>query len=181
MQRRFAKAFETEFSAQALENLPAAMAKLGMHERMCVVKSICGGWCTTARFHEENRLGCIFGCTESSDNMLHYIRCEPLWTCISLCSGASVSASPSCRICLSDPSRLSCLQLVLAYTIYHTLKGEHREELDVAAETKCFAVIAQLAFFSGKAAWRDLAHLLVHHTPCANHGARRHASLPADG
>eukprot|EP00972_Heterocapsa_arctica_P047620 7023676-Heterocapsa_arctica.AAC.1 len=49
------------------------------HPAMCVVKTYLNSWTTTARFHEERRLPCVFGCAEGADSLPHYVACPKLW------------------------------------------------------------------------------------------------------
>ena len=97
----------------ALEGLPidwfgplsAQLGLVSIFLRMCWLKTITGGWCTSVRFQTVQNRGCVFGCTDVRDELSHYLRCPILWQFA--CEAPHIreeSISMLYRICLIDPS-----------------------------------------------------------------------------
>ena len=66
-----------EYSGRLL----SVMKKSSSHMAMCAPKTVCNGWCTSHRMHEDTVFSCVFGCSEC-DTLAHYLACPRLWTLI---------------------------------------------------------------------------------------------------
>ena len=68
---------------------------------------------------------CVFCGELGGDALIHYLRCEPIWTIITPCFRLRVEwidRSPAQRIGSVDPSMASLLQIVVAVRVYHALR-----------------------------------------------------------
>lgn len=92
--------------------------------RMCWLKAICGAWCTTYRMHEEIKWPCIFGCTDSRDDIGHYLLCPILWQFASEHIGCIPSVFLEARLCLVNPCIESVRALAFVHTLYHCCKND---------------------------------------------------------
>ena len=93
------------------------------HLKMCVLKTIIGGWTTSNRMHEPNKLSCVFGCKEEPDDIKHYIVCAPLWQITGEILGAQPPISLAERLCIDDPCPQGVVRLALAFHCYHYAKS----------------------------------------------------------
>ncbi len=97
------------------------------HTASCVFKSLIGGWTTSVRMHEHERLSCIFGCREQPDEINHYFLCSPLWQI----AGQSLQVqAPLClaqRLCIELPTPESARLLALVFALYHFCKTRAKE------------------------------------------------------
>ena len=103
--------------------------KLGSSYCTSVIKSWLNSWATTERLQLENRRSCIF-CCGGEDALHHYLRCEPLWSCVIHILGLPnecIDRSPAQRLGIVDTSLLSLLQIVIASRVYHAMKGRLEE------------------------------------------------------
>ena len=92
--------------------------------RVCWLKTICGGWCTTYRMNENIKWPCIFGCTDSKDELRHYLMCPILWQYASENLGGVASVFMEGRLCLVDPSKESLRALAFVHSLYHCCKND---------------------------------------------------------
>eukprot|EP00973_Karenia_brevis_P060632 8432947-Karenia_brevis.AAC.1 len=89
-----------------MEALIDVLAKLGPHKISVFLKSVCGGWVTSARVRGTrakfgtgvDRPLCIFGCPQP-DSWGHYLKCQPLWE-------VAAKAYPSFSVYSSTPELL---------------------------------------------------------------------------
>ena len=118
--------FSDDHSSRLLE----AMKKETSHVAMSALKTVCNGWCTSHRMHEETLLDCLFGCLDGSDSLKHYLVCPKLWTLID--DELEVEyGSLEHRLGLHQVSSHTVRALFLAFHLYHALKVGH---LGVALE-----------------------------------------------
>ncbi len=68
--------------------LTHCLVHVKQHVAFCVFETLIGGWTTSHRMHEPQRLPCIFGCHGEQDLQLHYLLCAPLWHICSSAFGA---------------------------------------------------------------------------------------------
>ena len=88
--------------------------------RMCWLKSISGGWCTSVRLHSLEDRGCIFGCFDSRDEFCHYIICPVLW-CFArdTLHVTESSVFVGHRLCIVDPTPEKLKTLAFCHSLYH--------------------------------------------------------------
>ena len=101
---------------------------------MCI-KSFANSWCTSYRFHEAERLPCIFGCTRCKDEFAHYLTCDPLDTVVtsSLCLPAlALSTSPLPNLGFFGQRRNNIIKIVIKFKVYHALRNEYSSLIDGA-------------------------------------------------
>jgi len=93
---------------------------------MCLFKTYIGGWTTSSRMHERVIHGCLFGCSEATDNINHYMQCSPLWqiACQSLDHRDPFVFSE--RLCLMSPNPGNAQLLALVFLLYHSAHGQAR-------------------------------------------------------
>ena len=104
------------------ERMARALASLPMHTCMPVIKTYLNSWATSTRYHEENRLTCVFGCSVS-DHLSHYLRCEYLWQHISAATGISAADNDiMARLGLVDASVTDFRILACIFLSYHSFK-----------------------------------------------------------
>ena len=82
-----------------------------------------GGWTTSIRMHEEQRLDCIFGCKDEPDSLGHYLCCAPLWMIVGEVLGQSPHFLIAERIGIRNPSVFSLTCLALAFHGFHYSKS----------------------------------------------------------
>ena len=123
---------------------------------MMVIKTVCNSWITSTRFHENERLPCIFGCNSNAprpkndhaeDSVFHYLRCPVLWSVIDSVLECSCLLSPEQRLCLTafaDP-----VPIVLAHGIYHSIKRGKRRWLKARISSGQFHEIVRHAYSIG--------------------------------
>ena len=120
----------------------------GSHNAMYIIKTLCNGWGTTSRFHEEVTWPCILGCESETDSLVHYLRCSALWTLSAHACGSSCEhelRSPHYRLCLSDPSFDAFKVCGVAFWLYHALKVGHRDVVEDLVSQGDFAGVRTLA------------------------------------
>lgn len=120
------------------QSLKEALGKIKGHSAMLVIKTLLNSWSTSERYHESQRLPCLFGCQTGQtgplppligDSLKHYLRCPNLWVAI-------------CSVCRSLPAihtaeRLGlipvCLdrlcEVAIAFHTYHALKITHLNDI----------------------------------------------------
>ena len=85
-------------------------------------------WTTSHRMHEDNKLPCIFGCSNSdccaADTIGHYMICPSLWQLAREVCPDEESPSFASRLCLVTPSRDKLTRLGIVFGIYHACKND---------------------------------------------------------
>ncbi len=97
------------------------------HAAFCVFKTLIGGWTTSHRMHEPNKLPCIFGCYGEQDLLSHYVLCFPLWRICSTTMGIQIPWSLGGRIGVMNPTPEKSLLLALTFMVYHNSKSRLQE------------------------------------------------------
>ena len=77
--------------------------------------------------HEQVPLPCIFGCTDSSDEITHYFLCSALWQIASQSLGVEAPLDLATRLCLKDPTPCTARVLALTFSLYHYAKSRAKE------------------------------------------------------
>ena len=90
--------------------------------RMCWLKTLSNAWHTTSRMHEDVIWPCIFGCTDCTDNLMHYLICPVLWQIANEIIGHESSVHIGSRMCFCLPSETKFKRLAIAHTVYHFCK-----------------------------------------------------------
>ena len=57
--------------ADDFRKAPDAVSGVGSYVSMCWLKTLCNGWCTSTRMHEEQLLSSIFGCIDKHDSVAY--------------------------------------------------------------------------------------------------------------
>ena len=112
---------------------------------MCWHKTIANGWTTTHRMHEPITWSCIFGCTDGQDELSHYISCPILLSVVHECFSTPFGPTVLDRLCIRSPSPQAAIMITTCFSIYHTLKGGHREIIMEAFRCHRFASVLRLA------------------------------------
>ena len=90
-----------------------------MFYRVCWIKAVAGGWCTSHRLHLDPLLPCIFGC-EDRDEIKHYIVCPVLWQlCRENLAYTEDSISIVSRLCIAEPTIDKLRALSFCHSLYH--------------------------------------------------------------
>ena len=97
------------------------------HTASCVFKSLIGGWTTSARMHEHDRLACIFGCRDQPDEIRHYFTCSPLWQIAGEALHVEAPLHLAQRLCIDNPTPESARLLALVFALYHFTKVRAKE------------------------------------------------------
>jgi len=120
---------------------------------MAVIKSWGNAWITTERFHESERLPCVFGCG-GKDKTSHYFLCDHLWTLLIGCivprtsplySSTDPRVKVGIRLCLISPSPLNIALCMVAFKVYHAIKQDYRLEVNRAIALEDFQEILDIA------------------------------------
>ena len=119
-------------TSDGVDLMAAELKKLGARISMCVLKTWANAWTTSTRMHESFQLPCIFGCPDCTDDLDHYLCCDPLWTAVISCSyGQSelLQAGPSTKLGLVESPRLWWQLIAIAFSCYHAVKMSHKDEI----------------------------------------------------
>jgi len=113
-----------------------------------VLKTWSNSWCTTTRLHELTVWPCIFGCVGAEDSLPHYLRCPRLWSAISQvtsCPGLTY-LDPAEKLGLLLPTSGMSNLIAVASRVYHSLKFDSREVVELANSTSDYEPVMELAF-----------------------------------
>ncbi len=113
----------TDWFSVLCEVLP----RVKQHAAMCLFKTLVGGWTTSHRMHEPDKLPCIFGCRDAPDDLRHYILCSPLWQICSQVLGVEAPLQIGERVCVVCPSPERVQLLALCFQVYHYAKTRAKE------------------------------------------------------
>ena len=103
------------------------------YTKVCWLKTICGGWCTSYRMHDEERWPCIFGCPDCKDELKHYLICPILWQFPLPIVGMISSISIGERLCIVRPSALKLRALAITFFVYHSCRNDNLCRSAIAA------------------------------------------------
>jgi len=129
-----------------LDDIRPLLVKLTVPVATYILKTWAGAWCTSARFHEEVRLPCLYGCRGEPDALQHYLVCPRLWRTVAVATHQRVPDDPLERLCVRNCSRSNLRLLSVASRSYHTLKLSHRDEAMAyiaEGEIRSLAVLAK--------------------------------------
>ncbi len=107
--------------------LSGVLGHVRQHAAFSLLRTYIGGWTTSVRMGEEEKLPCIFGCREARDELTHYLLCAPLWLIASEALRVETPFSLGERLCLVSPSPEHVQLLALAFQIYHGTKSRSKE------------------------------------------------------
>ena len=130
------------------QKVALSLSSIKPYFAMCVLRTFCNGWSTTARYHDGVSLSCIFGCKycPNSDCISHYLNCPLHRDAINSSLGEPHGTGILERLGLSDLSPRSFLRLSIACATYHCMKSSLR------------AGCAPLALFDAVVSTAMLAH-----------------------
>ena len=94
------------------------------HVAMCILKTWCNGWITSERMHRDVRHTCIFGCRGEKDNLRHYVSCNRLWNPIFERMRIPQTEDKLRRLAIIGTERNCVLAVAIAFTVYHSSRGE---------------------------------------------------------
>ena len=149
-------ALADRLSLEYSSRLLAVMKRSSSHIAMFALKTVCNGWCTSHRMHEDTVSSCVFGCSECS-SLAHYLACPRLWTLI----GEELGILSDCvahRLGLHQVSDGTIRALFLAFHVYHAVKVGHRRVFLTALETSGFSPTLTVARSSIRAARAIIGH-----------------------
>jgi len=138
-----------DFSLSALNYLELMqdLGKVPAWCKTCFFKTLINSWATSHRYGESILLPCIFGCTGKTDDLEHYLCCDPMWTCA--VSAASLppsflSLSPIERLCMVNRRPESIKLLGVAFRGYHSMRLGFRYVIDRCIANSDFAEVILL-------------------------------------
>ena len=156
LERRFREVF-----ASSLNPLPvidwspayAILSKLSAHEALILLKTWTNSWSTSARYHDGKLDTCLFGCfPEGADDLGHYLRCPRLWRIVWHAIDVKETMNPLERLCVAEPTAIKAKTLVVAYTVYHTMKNEYMSLAVTAPAFDDYSLLFAVAANVAKAA-----------------------------
>lgn len=133
------------FDRLDLEPTLVVMRQLDKFVVSCWLKTVCNGWCTSSRLHEERRSTCIFGCSECKDELSHYLVCDVLLSITASHFSSSMGPTPLHRLNIISPSPQAPIMLCAMYNMYHTLKVGHRPVVDRSLRSSRFGPCCAIA------------------------------------
>ena len=96
------------------------LVSLLLFPRMCWLKAISGVWCTSVRLHSISDRPCIFGCVDSTDELVHYLICPVLRL---FASETMKIQEPSLqlehRLCLCEPIADKFPLFAFCHSLHH--------------------------------------------------------------
>ena len=131
----------------------ALSSSLPLQARMAVIKSWGNAWITTERFHESERLPCVFGCG-GKDMTSHYMLCDPFWTLLIGCIEPHTSllfldmdprVRVGIRLGLIFPSSRNITFCMLAFKVYHATKQDYQFVVNKAIALDDFGEVLDIA------------------------------------
>ena len=146
VRKRASRLVQRPVSEQSVKELFTVLKR--PHVALCCVKTATNAWATSHRYHEQVRLGCVFGCDGADDSLSHYLSCAVLWNLVGDSFPPPDSTSPIDRICRRSPTKHRVVQLFCAYHIYHCVKISER----LLVDSSDFPRIRSAAAQAGRAA-----------------------------
>ena len=141
-----------EITHDRVDALLAIARKCRPHFAMCLIKTLSNSWCTSRRFHETNRLPCVFGCPDCIDTLEHYLCCGALWGIVHWITGSPPHPLLCGRLGLLTPSPRAVLHVFFAFHTYHAVKVGHRVVVDDAVSSLDFGPVHAVARSSARSA-----------------------------
>ena len=101
------------------------LSVLSLENRIMALRSLCNGWATSYRYHEDMLLPCLFGCRllgphdmrrrTCNDEMSHYMSCPVLWKIVRSITGQELYVGPD-RLGVGKKNGIP--DIILAHHIY---------------------------------------------------------------
>ena len=102
------------------DHILECLSSVSSYIKVCWLKTVCGAWCTSVRLHTVQGRGCIFGCTDTKDELFHYLQCPVLWPIARDClriQEASILVLH--RLNIYEPSTSKLKRLACCHALYH--------------------------------------------------------------
>ena len=102
-------------------NLLPVLSSVNPFVRICWLRTMCGGWTTSIRMHQEVAFECcFFGCVHCEDCLSHYLSCPYLWSLARESSSVSeLDPSVSARLSLTNPHKDQLILFSFCHSLYH--------------------------------------------------------------
>ena len=121
------------------------LQRIGKFHFVCWMKTVCNGWCTSYRMHENVSLPCVFGCRGGKDTLEHYLVCDILLSLLLEQFVFAIGPSPLHRLNLINPTPQMFILITVMFNMYHTLKLGYRSTVDTAVSQMRFGPCCQVA------------------------------------
>ena len=118
------------------------LSSMRMHSAMCVIKTFTNSWATTACYHHDTVLQCIFGCRNRRDELEHYLQCPRLWRAVRAHTAGRVPSDPLERLALVNPDTANLSKLGVAFTVYHAVRNSEAHTVENALTNQNFIILA---------------------------------------
>ena len=135
------------------------LSSLPLHVRLTSIKTLVGGWTTSARMHEAERLPCFFGCRASCDDLPHYLLCRRLQRSVEYATKRPLPDSILARLGLDNDIACVCC-LSVAFTTYHTVSNKYKTEIVHALRSWAFETLAAHVKGEADVAYRHICKIL---------------------
>ena len=136
------------FSDQDFNNAFAAASEAGPGVSVLWLKTVCNGWCTSKRMHENQILDCIFGCPDKVDTLAHYLACPILLAKIDETFPGWVDRNIVLRLNYAKPSPQKAVIISAMFQTYHMLKIGMRHTVDAALQNRRFSEVMRITSLS---------------------------------
>ena len=114
-----------EFPQNWFTNFNAVLQNVSLYIRMCWLKSVCGGWCTSVRTQAVSRWDCVFGCPDATDSIGHYLECPILWLYArETLDLHEESIYLESRLCILNPTIDKLRLLAFSFALYHSIRND---------------------------------------------------------
>ena len=137
----------------------AFLTSLPLRVRLTSIKTLIGGWTTSIRMHESERLPCIFGCIGVQDELQHYLSCGRLRRAVRHATHLTPPSSPiEFRGFKNKVSSVCCLYV--AFNTYHSTRNRYKHEIMRALRDREYALLAAHVKGEACAAFRAVSSSL---------------------
>ena len=115
-----------EIELDWFSGLRSVLMKETPYIKICWLRTVAGAWCTSVKLHSVEGCPCIFGCSDSRDELTHYLQCPIIWQ---FARTSLRISEPSIhflsRICVSEPTSDKLKLLAFTHALYHVCVNEH--------------------------------------------------------
>ena len=118
------------------------LRSMRMHSAMCVIKTFTNSWPTTARYHHDTVLQCIFGCGNRCDELEHYLQCPRLWRVVRVHTAGREPSDPLERLALVNPNTANLTEICIAFTVYHAVRNSEAHIVENTLTNRNFTILA---------------------------------------
>ena len=116
---------QINFPQNWFSNLESVFLEVSLYIRMCWLKTIVGGWCTSVRTQSACRWACVFGCPDATDSVGHYLVCPVLWQFArDTLHLPEESIWLESRLCITNPTVVKLRLLAFAFSLYHSIRND---------------------------------------------------------